>query len=41
MTFFFRRIPLLSRCKSGVQVLVDQVAAKDCEDGDTAHNGYN
>jgi hypothetical protein len=39
MTFFFRRIPPLSRRKSGVQVLVDQVAAKDCEDGDTAHNG--
>lgn len=40
MTFFYRRLPPLSRRKSGVQIVVDKVAAKNCEHGDIAHNRY-
>jgi len=40
MTFFYRRVPPQSRRKSGVQIIVDESAAKTCKDGDTAHNRY-
>ncbi|KAG0611445.1 hypothetical protein M758_7G141600 [Ceratodon purpureus] len=38
MTFFYRRVPPQSRRKSGVQIVVDESAAKTCKDGDTAYN---
>lgn len=38
MTFFYRRLPPLSRRKSGVMVRVDSEAARGCEDGDAANN---
>ncbi|KAL2608428.1 hypothetical protein R1flu_027001 [Riccia fluitans] len=38
MTFFYRRLPPLSRRKSMIYVSVDEKAAKNCVDGDTAHN---
>lgn len=38
MTFFYRRVPPQSRRKSGIQIVVDESAAKTCKDGDTAHN---
>ena len=40
MTFFYRRLPPLSRRKNGVLVVVDESAAKYCKDGDIAHNRY-
>jgi hypothetical protein len=40
MTFFYRRVPPQSRRKSGIQIVVDESAAKTCKDGDTAHNRY-
>lgn len=41
MTFFYRRLPPLSRRKNGVLVVVDESAAKYCKDGDIAHNRYS
>eukprot|EP00850_Spirogloea_muscicola_P002278 SM000008S22367 [mRNA] locus=s8:1207457:1209665:- [translate_table: standard] len=38
MTFFFRRLPPLSRRKSGVMVKVTREAQSDSVDGDAAHN---
>ncbi|KAG6546123.1 hypothetical protein Mapa_012157 [Marchantia paleacea] len=38
MTFFYRRIPPLSRRKSKIYTSVDEKAAKSCEDGDVSHN---
>lgn len=41
MTFFYRRVPPQSRRKSGIQIVVDESAALNCKDGDTAHNRYS
>ncbi|KAL3676334.1 hypothetical protein R1sor_026282 [Riccia sorocarpa] len=38
MTFFYRRLPPLSRRKSMILVSFDEKAAKSCEDGDASHN---